>query len=681
MPAESTYKETKKKINPGFTGENMLKVDIGLSQILQGNPIPIFAVNTEHIITHWNRACEHLTGIPADEMIGTKNQWMAFYSSKRPVMADLVLDSIPEREISKYYSGKYGPLTFTKDGYEGEDFFPDLGPEGKWLSFTATSLKDNKNRVIGAMETFQDITERKRMERELRENEAKYKKSYEESKRAERLFRSLIHSSADAIVIYDMKGRVQYLSPAFTNIFGWSLEEMEGKHIPYLPESEKESTMAIINDLAKSGIPCHSFETKRLTKKGEILDTSISASRYDDHLGNPAGMLVILRDISEKKSLETQLQYAQKMEAIGTLAGGIAHNFNNLLMGIMGNTSIILLSTDHADSHYERLKVIEKLAQNGSKLTKQLLGYAREGKYKLKTININKVIKETSETFETTKKEIEIYRELSEDLYKIKADEGQIEQVLLNLYLNASDAMPKGGKLFLQTKNVTHSAIKGKSFNPKPGAYVLIAIKDFGIGMDKKTMEQIFHPFFTTKGLSKGTGLGLASAYGIIKAHGGYINVASEKEQGTTFTIYLPASNSKITEKKEVSCKIKRGTETVLFVDDEDRVLDVGKQMLEALGYNILTARGGREALAVYGSSKGEIDLVILDMIMPEMGGEETFSRMKEIDPEIKVLLSSGYSIEGQATEILNRGCNGFIQKPFNINDLSHNITRVLNNE
>ncbi len=194
-------------------------------------------------------------------------------------------------------------------------------------------------------------------------------------------------------------------------------------------------------------------------------------------------------------------------------------------------------------------------------------------------------------------------------------------------------------------------------------------------------MEQVFHPFFTTKGLSKGTGLGLASAYGIIKAHGGYIDVASKKEQGTTFMVYLPASNGKIVEGKEVSYKIKRGTETVLFVDDEDRVLDVGRQMLEALGYNILIARGGREALKVYDSSKGEIDLVILDMIMPEMGGEETFSRMKEINPEIKVLLSSGYSIEGQAKEILNRGCNGFIQKPFSINDLSRSITSVLNNE
>ncbi|HUU40593.1 MAG TPA: response regulator, partial [Desulfatiglandales bacterium] len=424
----------------------------------------------------------------------------------------------------------------------------------------------------------------------------------------------------------------------------------------------------------------YGFETRRQpTKDGRLLDVSISYSRYDDDQEKPAGIFAVIRDISEIKLLEEQLQYAQKMEAIGTLASGIAHNFNNILMGIMGNSSMMLLNTDPANPHYEKLKAIEKLVHNGSKLAKQLLCYAREKRYELKLIDLNRVAKETSDTFGTTKKEITINQDLADDLYGINADEGQIEQVLLNLYVNAADAMPKGGKLFIKTMNVTHLDISGKPYKPKPGDYASITIRDIGVGMDKKTMEQIFRPFFTTKELSNGTGLGLSSTYGIIKAHGGYIDVDSKKGQGTTFKIFLPAANGKVTEENKIIHQLKKGTETVLLVDDEEMILDTGSKMLEALGYKILKARDGKEALEIYSLNKDKIDLVILDIIMPVIGGEETYNRMKEINPKIKVLLSSGYSLESQAAEILSRGCNGFMQKPFSINDLSHSITSALN--
>ncbi len=535
--------------------------------------------------------------------------------------------------------------------------------------------------VLSSMNTAlqEEIAHRNRTEKALRESEDKNKEIYSEAKRAEQIYRSLLHSSADAIATYDLEGRTVYISPAFTKIFGWTLEEMEGKRMPFVPQSESESTMAIIRDLVENGTPCQGFEAKRYTKDGRLLDVSISASRYNDHEGNPIGTLVILRDISEKKRLEAQLQYIERMEAIGTLAGGIAHDFNNLMMGMLGNISLILYDIGSESPHYEKLKNIEKLIQSGSKLTSQLLGYARKGKYEVRPINLNQIVKESSETFGRTRKEIVIYRELAEDLSSVMADAAQIQQVLMNLFINAADAMPGGGDLFLKTMNVTHEDIGDKPYKPKSGDYILLKVKDTGTGMDQKIMDRIFEPFFTTKELGRGSGLGLASVYGIIKGHGGYIDVESKKGQGVIFNIYLPASEESVQKTPEISERIMEGNETILLVDDEALVIDVGVQLLEKLGYTVFEAQSGRDAIRIFTERNRTIDMLILDMVMPGMGGGEVYDQIKRIDPKVKVLLSSGYSIDGQATEILNRGCEGFIQKPFNMEDLSKKIREVLN--
>jgi CheY-like chemotaxis protein len=248
----------------------------------------------------------------------------------------------------------------------------------------------------------------------------------------------------------------------------------------------------------------------------------------------------------------------------------------------------------------------------------------------------------------------------------------------LNLLVNAADAMPTGGDLFLKTMNVTHKDMTGKLYKPKRGDYVMLTATDSGMGMDKETMERIFDPFFTTKEMGRGTGLGLASSYGIIKGHGGYIDVESQKGQGTTFSIFLPASEKEVERVVKGFERVTKGTGSVLLVDDEETILEVGRDLLEALSYQVHIAKDGKEAIEIYRNIRDEIDIVVLDMVMPNVGGGEAYDRLKEINPDIKVLLSSGYSIDGEATEILERGCNGFIQKPFRMNELAERIEEIL---
>ncbi len=540
------------------------------------------------------------------------------------------------------------------------------------------AVRDSAGHILYYEGGLKDVTEQVMAQEALRRSEEKYRALYEETKRAEELHQSLLNSSADAIVIYDLEGRARYVSPVFTRLFGWTMEEVEGRHIPFLPESEKEKTFAIIHDLIEHGKGCHGFETRRYTKDGRLMEVSISASRYDDHQGHPAGLLVVIRNITEKKMLEAQLIQAQKMEAIGTLAGGIAHDFNNLMMAILGNISVMLYDMDESHAHYRRLKNMERQIQRGSRLTNQLLGYARKGRYEVRPFDLNELIRESCEAFGRTRKEIRIGLELKPDLCFIQGDQSQIEQVLLNLCVNAADAMPGGGNLYITTSDVTHREITGRSFRVQPGRYVQLTLRDTGVGMQPETIERIFDPFFTTKEMGRGTGLGLASVYGIVKAHGGYIEVESEPGSGTTFRLYLPATDERPAAVAEGQEQILTGSGTILLVDDEETVLDVGSQMLERLNYRVVKAGSGQKAIAYYSAQPEKVDLVVLDMIMPDMGGGEVYDRLKEINPAVRVLLSSGYSIDSEAKEILKRGCNGFIQKPFNMLELSRKIGEVL---
>ncbi len=529
-------------------------------------------------------------------------------------------------------------------------------------SVSAVAVKDEKGEVKYTDGIIEDITERKQAEEALRESEEKY--------------RILVENADDAILIVQDE-TIKFANSKTEELAGYSAEELW--KIPFAnlihPDDRAMVSERHKRRLVEKELPS-TYSFRIINKTGEELWMQLNSVLVNWE-GFPAA-LNFLRDITQQKKLEAQLVIAQRMEALGTLAGGIAHDFNNLLMGIQGNASLMLIEKDSGDPDYDKLKNIEQYIQNGADLTRQLLGFARGGKYDAKPTNINDIIKKSSQMFGRTRKEIKIHRKYQKDVWTVEVDRGQVEQVLLNFYVNTWQAMPGGGELFLETENATLDENDVKPFAVDPGNYVKISITDTGVGMDEATQQRIFEPFFTTKEMGRGTGLGLAAAYGIIKNHGGFIYVYSEKGEGATFIIYLPASETEVIEDKKPLKAVVKGEGTILLVDDEEMIIDVAKQLLEKLGYMVLVARSGKEAISVYGKNRARIDLIILDMIMPDMSGGNTYDRLKEINPDIKVLLSSGYSISGQAQEILDRGCNGFIQKPFTMKTLSQKIRETL---
>src|SRR4030043_128518 len=486
-------------------------------------------------------------------------------------------------------------------------------------------------------------------------------------------FEVILNGMAEGILEITPEGKIVYTNPKAISLINRTEDQLLSSDFTDLfLESDRQRIKDHLMEIHRTSQPIAANGPLTFNEK----QVSLHLLPVMDEMQR--SIIIILNDVSEQKRMEAQLIQAQKMEAIGTLAGGIAHDFNNLLMVIQGNVSLMLLDVNPAYPHFEMLRTIEKQVQSGSKLTSQLLGYARKGRYELRPIHLTQMVADTSEAFGRTRKNITIHRDLAGNLFACEADQGQIEQVLMNLFVNSADAMPEGGDLFLKTAHVDFEEIKGRGYLPNPGDYILLTVTDTGVGMDSKTIDRIFDPFFTTKEWGRGTGLGLASTYGIVKGHGGYIEVESEKGRGSTFKVYLPASGKPAQQTVRPSAPISKAIGTVLLVDDEEVILDVSEKVLKVLGYKVLVARSGAEAIEIFKKHQDSIDLVLLDIIMPHMGGGEVYDRLKEISPEVKVLLSSGYSIDGEASKIMARGCNGFIQKPFDIMQLSQSIRAIL---
>ncbi len=428
-------------------------------------------------------------------------------------------------------------------------------------TFSPVRKDGNSQNNIAVAIVSKDITDRKQNEEALQRSEEKY--------------RLLIENSNEAIFIIQSE-KITFANKRFPQMLGYNLPEI--LNTPFLQlilEEDRNMVCERQQSSLQGEDSTNNYIFRIINKDGSTHWTETNSVVIN--WNNQPAILNFMRDITSQKKTEARLLQAKKMESIGTLAGGIAHDFNNLLMGIQGHASLALLMMDPQSPIHGHLRTIEGLVMSGAELTKQLLGFARGGKYEVKTADINSLICRTSETIGRTKKEITIHHNLANDLWLTDVDSGQIDQVLLNLYVNAWQAMPGGGDLYLRTSNIILEEKMFKDYNGKNGRYVKISITDTGVGMDEKTKERIFEPFFTTKEMGRGAGLGLASVYGIIKNHNGFINVYSEKGQGSTFNIYLPASaHQEIKEQKaEQNMEISRGTETILLIDDESLILDV----------------------------------------------------------------------------------------------------------
>ncbi|MGB8426530.1 MAG: ATP-binding protein, partial [Desulfobacterales bacterium] len=511
--------------------------------------------------------------------------------------------------------------------------------------------------------TLRDITRRKAAEQKLSDSEERYRQFFEDN--------------ISGAYIAKADGQVVTCNSAFINMLGFSsFEEALNTNtgVLYHESQPREKIM----DLIKKEKKIINYESIMRRVDGHTINIIENMTGVFDSDGSLVEVKGFLVDITQRKKLEEQLQQAQKLEAIGTLAGGIAHDFNNLLMSIQGYVSLMLLGIYPSHPFHNWLKNIEERIQSGARLTSQLLGYARKGRYEVKPLSLNRIIRETTEAFGRVKRDIVIESNLDENIPGIRADKGQIEQVLLNLFVNAADAMPEGGRLTIDTTVKNRKQMKGGLYKPKAENYIQMTVSDTGIGMDKQTQSRIFEPFFTTKEMGSGTGLGLASAYGIVKAHGGYIDVASTEQAGTTFTLYFPTTHQKISEKQKKSDNRPKKNGTILLVDDEEDILQIGAMVLQKMNYRVLEARNGPQALRLYAENKDQIDLVILDLVMPEMNGSQVYDRLKDINADVRVLLCSGYSIEGRAKDIIDRGCDDFIQKPFTYKKLSEKLDAIL---
>ena len=497
--------------------------------------------------------------------------------------------------------------------------------------------------------------------------------------------KTMLESSPAGIGI--VKNRILgWSNDIFYSMLGYEPNSLKGKNTRILYADQREYDRVgidLYSKVDKYGIGL--VETKLLRKDGSLFNCRIRASKLNNE--DPSkGIVVVITDITELKLLQTQLQQAQKMEAIGVLAGGISHDFNNILMGVQGHLSLMQIDMSAIEKVTGHAKHIGRLVKTAAELTSRLLGFARGGKYQISVLNVNELVSMALKIFKPTRKDIIVHEAYEEKLHLVDADHSQLEQVLLNLLINASQALPEQGDIFVTTQNDFVKEDHDYPFEVNPGRYIKMTVKDTGIGMDLETQNKIFDPFFSTKEIDdkKGRGLGLSTVYGIVKNHGGFILVDSEKEKGASFHVFLPASdNIQIEEIKEESQtfeQMEKGSETVLLVDDEEEVINVGKNFLEKLGYKPLIARNGLEAVEIFRIYQDEISLVVLDLIMPKMNGKQAFAQIKNIREDAKILISTGYAVDDKIEGFLNRGCHGFIQKPFSLNQFSRALRKILDN-
>ncbi len=473
-------------------------------------------------------------------------------------------------------------------------------------------------------------------------------------------------------------GTLEYVNPVFTSLFGYDKADLPDRATwfekAFVDPSERDRMERSYQEDAAASLETLSSRPRAMTirtRDGRSLfcEVRVQVLPTGEHL-------VVYENITDRSKLEAERVNTGKMEAIGNLAGGIAHTVNNILMGIQGYTSLLLMRKGPNDNDYKHLKAIEEQVRAGSELTGRILTFSRSGMGEFLPADLNEIVRKTSTIFGNTRRDIAIRRKLQDNLSRVEADRGQIEKALIILYVKARQSMPRGGELLLESRNIRLGEEEAEAYGLQTGAYVLVTVTHGGRVLDDVAAGKIFEPTLEAGGI--GQGFDLTSAYGIVRSHGGVLTVGGEEGVGTSFRVYLPASGGARPGEGESPAGILKGTETVLLVDDEDVVLDVNREILESQGYKVLTARNGKEALEIYRHRRDEIALVLLDMVMPGINGEETFDLLRRIDPGVKVILASGYSTNDQIRNMMRNGCCAFLQKPFGNMELMMKVREVL---
>ncbi len=502
-------------------------------------------------------------------------------------------------------------------------------------------------------------------------------------KDSEERYRLLVEKILDGIFIAQ-DDLVKFPNPSMTDLLGYAAKELGAVPLAELIRPEdRERVLARYRRILAGENLRGTLSFGALRKGGDGFQAEVRAVpiAWEER---PA-VLCLLRDVTRQVQLESQLQYAKKMEAVGTLAGGIAHDFNNHLQGISGYIQLLMMRGDRDRTEQGWLLQIERSVQRAAALTKQLLIFSRREESRLEPLDLNEVVRQAQKTLARTIPEsIASELRLAAGLRPVDGDAVQLEHVLFNLGINAKDAMPNGGKIVIGTRNVRlDEAFCRSHVGVTPGDYVELSFTDTGHGMERDTLERIFEPFYTTKGVGSGIGLGLAIVYGIVQSHRGIILCESSPAAGTTFRIYLPVQErAGAALEKEVRKKADyRGAETIMIVDDEPDILDIGQNTLEQFGYTVLMARSGEEAVEAYSTRGREIDLVILDLGMPGMGGERCLQELLKMNPSVKVLIASGYAATQTVQGILEAGATGFMAKPYRLEDMLKKVREVLDGE
>ena len=535
------------------------------------------------------------------------------------------------------------------------------------LQVAGSALRKNE-KMMGHLVILRDITNAMAAQEALRKSEERFK--------------SISENAPIIIFALDDSGCLNYVNPAWENILGHKKMQVLGQPFTaFIAETHREKCTELFSLLnsGKQNVAENSFQMA--SAAGDLHTFDVTAAVNSDDEGRITGIIGLAKDITEENRLQTQLFQSQKMEAIGTLSGGIAHDFNNLLMGMQANISLLRLEPGGASAvHQEKLKRIEEQIQSGASLTRQLLGYARKGQYVISPVDIHQLIQGTLDVVQRTNKNIRIHRDLQAVPAILNADRGQLELILLNLFVNAVDAMPNGGELTVSTRRIAHTDLADRITDPKPGPYIEIQVADTGMGMDQSTIEHIFEPFFTTKEIGRGTGLGLASVYGAVQNHNGHIQVSSRAGLGSAFLLLFPATDNAVPKPKAIPPVAIPSTQerNVLIVDDEPPILEYIGEMAQSLGFSAILARGGQEAVEIFEAQGKTIDLVILDMVMPEMDGYAAFNAIATIDPDVRVIIASGCGLEERAEKILALGPHRYLKKPFTRDEMASAIAAVL---